>query len=150
MSKKRRRKKFSASDPHTENLHRSDKIEVSGQDYLEHRVRFSLKFSSTSRGKSITDISNRKDLTNWFKRLGFLEEKTFKEIKQMDRRRGFSTEKKSSSNHQNMYKAYGHHNLDTFCHFRIPGTSSNFRVFGALKDGLVYLLEFDPKGLKNH
>lgn len=114
--------------------------------YIEKNIRFSLKDCDT-RDWCIRKLENE-DIKALYKRLGYFEQMTWKQISQIPREKGFSIEKKGDSNSARLESVYPQ--FSTFLHFRVTGTNSLFRVFAARQEDLCYILQFDPKGIINH
>lgn len=114
--------------------------------YLERKVRFSFKNCDTD-DWSVRGLT-RKELDCFFKRLGYYEQIMWKDIRQLRRENGFSVEKRGDSNFDFLNKKYP--NYSTYLHFRVNGTNTIFRVFGAINEDLCYLLIVDSKGGLNH
>jgi hypothetical protein len=114
--------------------------------FLEKRVRFSLRDCDINKFciRKLTD----NEIKRFYKRLGYFEEFTWQQIRQLAREDGFSLEKKESSNHSYLSRLYSQ--FSQFYHFRVNGVQTPFRVFGAQKDDLCYLLLVDKDGCINH
>lgn len=135
-------------DPNITDSFQTDKIDAGEQAYLEKKVRFSLKYSLTDKN-SIGAITDREKLRQLFKKLGYFEEMTIRQLRQLDHKRGLSIEGKESGNYRLLVDEFGQHGFNTFYHFRTQ-LNSMFRVFGSSRGDLYYLLLFDPDGKVNH
>jgi|GEM_PF-1651524 len=114
--------------------------------FLDSRIRFSLKNCDT-RDFCIRNL-NTDEIKTFYKRLGYFEDITWRQMRQVPREKGFSVEKKGDSNHKMLSSMFPIYSL--FFHFRITGLSNPFRVFVAQKEDLCYLLLLDKKGCINH
>lgn len=114
--------------------------------YLNKKVRFSLRDCDT-KDFDIRGLSD-KEILSLYKRLGYFEQMTWRDVNQRARESGFSIEKKGDSNQALLSTRFPH--FSTFLHFRVGGTESIFRVFGALSEDLCYILLADYKGSINH
>lgn len=114
--------------------------------YLDRRIRFSLKRCNTDR-YCITKLI-KKEIEGLYKKLGYFEEITWRDVRQLKRESGFSIEKKEDTNNKMLLRDYPE--FDTFLHFRVNGLDNPFRVFGAMKNDLCYILLLDSKGEINH
>ena len=119
-------------------------------DVLEQKIRFSLKNCDTGKHYCISTVaSDKKILADLYKRLGYFEDITWGTMRTLPRESGISIEKKDSTNHKEMTKAFNE--FDTFGHFRVNSKAKNtFRVFGAMRSDLFYILRFDVDGAMNH
>jgi len=119
-------------------------------DVLERKVRFSLKHCDTGKSYCIsTFASDKQILSDLYKRLGHFEDMTWQLAKNTNHASAISIEKRSSTNYRNLVSVYG--DFDTFGHLRIPSSKKKtFRVFGALREDLFYILRFDVNGSINH
>lgn len=120
--------------------------EVLDLRYLDKKVRFSLK--SCNIGKFCIRKLENSEIEKLYKRLGYFEELSWQQVKQMPREHGFSIEKRGDGNYPYLASLYPL--FDTFLHFRVTGIDTPFRVFGAIKLDLCYLLLIDPGGIVNH
>lgn len=111
--------------------------------YLDRKIRFSLKVCDTG-DHCITKL-NRREIEALYKKLGYFEQITWRDVQVMRREIGFSIEKKGDTNDAWLNTRFS--GFSTFLHFRVSGP---FRVFGAMYEDLCYLLIFDPKGRINH
>lgn len=117
-------------------------------EFLEAPVRFSLKHCDT-KNYCIRLVTDNEAMTKLYKRLGYFENMTWGQIKGLPREDGVSIEKKDSENYKNLVKEYSL--FGSFGHFRVSSRNkSKFRVFGAISNGLFYILWFDPDGVVNH
>lgn len=115
-------------------------------DHLEQRIRFSFKNCNTN-NYCIRNLGD-KEIGKFYERLGHFEELSWRQIMQIDHKKGFSIEKRDTGNFKNFYNSYP--NFSTFLHFRVNGLPNIFRVFGALKEDLCYVLAIDKNGVINH
>jgi hypothetical protein len=119
-------------------------------DVLEQKIRFSLKSCDTGKQYCISTVATDKNiLADLYKRLGYFEDITWSTMRTLSRESGISIEKKDSANHKEMSSAFSE--FDTFGHFRVSSKAkSTFRVFGAMRSDLFYILRFDVDGTMNH
>lgn len=119
-------------------------------DVLEQKIRFSLKNCDTGRQYCISTVAADKSvLFDLYKRLGYFEDITWSTMRTLPHEKGISIEKKDSANFKEMVKSFGE--FDTFGHFRVnTKNKSAFRVFGAIRSDLFYILRFDVGGSMNH
>jgi hypothetical protein len=80
--------------------------------------------------------------------LGHFEEITWKDVRQIPREKGFSSEKKKSGNYKWLSSEFPQ--FTSFFHFRVSGLPTQFRVFAAQRSDLCYLLYLDKDGSVNH
>ena len=137
-----------ASDDRITESFRSGSLEAGQQSYLNQRVRFSLKYSRINKG-SIIAVNDSNKLRALFKKLGRLEGMTIRELQGLPRENGLSIERQDSGNYVWMHEEFGANGFSNYYHLRVQ-QGNLFRVFGAVKDGLYYLLAFDPDGAINH
>lgn len=114
--------------------------------YLDQKIRFSLR--DCDRDKFCIRKLGDGEIDKFYQRLGHFEELTWRQIRQIPLEKGFSIEKKETSNFKIFYSSYP--NYSTFLHFRVYGLPNVFRVFGALKEDLCCLLSIDKEGSINH
>jgi hypothetical protein len=113
---------------------------------LEKSVRFSFRSCDTN-SFCIRNLSNN-EIQKLYKRLEYFEQVTWNQARQMAHDKGFSIEKKKSTNHDMLIKDFPQYS--TFLHFRVNGTDNPFRVFGAIHDDLCCVLLLDKAGSINH
>lgn len=128
----------------------SSKYSAPVLDYLDSKVRFSLKSCDISKAHCISNVAGDKRLLkDLYKRLGHFEEMDWTTAKSLTHDKGISIEKKDSSNHKKLSACYA--DFDTFGHLRVNSDIKPiFRIFGAVRDDLFYILWFDIDGLLNH
>lgn len=128
----------------------SGKIYAPGLDALEHKVRFSFKHCDIGNGYCLSIVSSDKELlADLYKKLGYFEDMTWRIARSLSREAGISIEKRDSSNYKELRRIYT--DFDTFGHLRIPSKKkATFRVFGALRGDLLYILRLDANGSMNH
>ncbi len=133
-----------------QNKFSSETFTAPALDALERKVRFSLKHCDTKKNYCISTISSDKILlTDLYKRLGHFEDMTWRIAKTMPREDGISIEKHSSTNYRDMASSYS--DFDTFGHLRVSSSKKPiFRIFGAVREDLFYILRFDVDGVINH
>lgn len=131
-------------------VNQSNRLIVERDDaYLSRKVRFSFKDSQINGPYGAVRIfSNRDSLQALFTRLGEIENYTWSDFQNLKREQGWSAEKKTESNHKEMQKCFPAYS--TFGHIRVKTKNNNFRIFCARREDLIYILQFDLKGKKNH
>lgn len=116
-------------------------------DSLENPIRFSLKHCTTHLGDKdfcLLEIS-KQEAERLYERLGYFEDLTWKDIANLDHKKGFSVEKKDSEAYKKLATIFTH--LTNFFHFRVNGVGTGkFRVFGGRKNDLCYILLVDRNG----
>lgn len=113
--------------------------------FLENKVRFS--FRDCNKDKFCVRKLSNDEIDKFYTRLGYLENLKWQQVKQISRENGISIEKKDSENHEKLSELYSE--FSVFGHFRVNGTGNPFRVFGAQKEDLFYVLLIDKDGLIN-
>jgi hypothetical protein len=124
------------------------RVEAEQIEFLDASVRFSLKHCNT-KNYCIRLVTDNEAMNKLYKRLGYFESMTWGQIKTIAREDGISVEKKDSENHKQLSREYDI--FTSFGHFRVNNRNMpTFRVFGAISNGLFYILKFDPTGSINH
>lgn len=125
-------------------------IEALQLESLELPVRFSLHYCDTNKKYCIKNVArNRNLLRSLYKRLGHFEKMNWRLAIGAAREDGISIEKKETDNHKALTNTFPQ--FTTFGHIRIPAEGKSiFRVFGAIKNDLFYILRFDVDGKENH
>jgi len=144
-----KKKKFAAPFAEKNNFQASN-FSAPAIDVLERKVRFSLKHCDTSRSYCISNATSDKQVLNdLYKRLGHFEDMTWQSAKSLSHSKGISIEKRGTTNYQDMSSIFT--DFDTFGHLRVQSSKKpTFRVFGALREDLFYILRFDVDGAINH
>lgn len=114
--------------------------------YLENSVRFSFRDCDKD-DYCVRKLSDN-EIDRFYQRLGHFEGITWKQVWGMPHDKGFSAEKKESGNFSFLSERFAW--FESFLHFRVNGTAQPFRVFGAQKDDLCYVLLVDREGEINH
>lgn len=129
---------------------KSDKLSAPTIDILERSVRFSLKHCEIGRNYCISKAASDKEvLRDLYNRLGYFEDMTWRVAQSANHKSGISIEKRKSANYKSMAASYP--DFDTFGHLRVPSKKKPiFRVFGARREDLFYILRFDVDGSINH
>lgn len=116
--------------------------------YLEDPVRFSLKHCETGKSTCISNV-NKADLEKLYARLGYFEGMTWKQLWELERRKGLTNDKIGTKQGDTLRSA--HPIFRNFFHFRVNGAGSGiFRVFASHEKNLMYILQFDPSGAIHH
>lgn len=113
---------------------------------LERKVRFSLRRCNTDKF-CIRKLADN-EILRLYDRLAHLEELTWQQAVQLQREKCFSVEKRGTGNYTYLSKLFPE--FSTFCHFRVNGLPTPFRVFAAQKEDLCCLLILDRRGEINH
>ena len=133
-----------------EDQYKSGDLEAIEIDHLESKVRFSLKHCDTDRKYCIKNVTKDSTvLQSLYKRMGHFEDMTWQLAMDTAREGGLSVEKRDTNNYKILKASYG--DFDTYAHVRVSASKkSAFRIFGAVRDGLFYVLRFDIDGKMNH
>ena len=122
------------------------KSKIPPSDYNKS-IRFSLKHCCEYLGN--TDFCllkiRQKEARNLYKKLGYFEKFTWKDVVNIPHDKGFSMERKKDKAYKKLSAEFP--SISNFFHFRVGGVGTGvFRVFGGRKDDLCYLLLFDRTG----
>ena len=131
-------------------------------DELETPTKFDLQYTESKVIFSICDCSldkkysfwclDRREATNFLKRLQYIEKLTWGQFASLSRKNGITTEKINSGNFTLI------HNQNSsarkiveqyYFHFRVEQTDL-FRVFGYQRDQFFCITHIDPDGKINH
>jgi hypothetical protein len=118
---------------------------------LDNNVRFSLKHCNAYLGHNdfcLLKVTEH-EAENLYKRLGHFEEYTWNQIAKVDPKKGFGIEPRNTATYKKLLATFP--NFSTFLHFRVNGVGTGiFRIFGARKDDLCYVLLFDRGGIMHY
>lgn len=119
-------------------------------DYYESKVRFSISKCVIKKSFCISNVVKSKNvLQALYGTLGRFESMTWRQITGLPRDKGISIEKKDDKMHQILSSEIPE--LTTFGHFRVDNHEKKiFRVFGARKEDLFYIIYFDVDGTLQH
>lgn len=115
--------------------------------FLENKVRFSLKYTKSTKKHCILKCS-KEELLWIYKTLGEKEELTWSNFRSLPKKTWISIEKKDNDNYKMLKKINS--NFSTYGHIRIKIRDTPWRIFWWLKDDLFYIILIDIKWDINH